>query len=224
MEGINIMSYFTMDDVRNTVISYLDNSNVVPEDMDTDQYAEATYYMDGLCSAIYQHCLFASTTPDELDSDVFVSLMEQYDAGQTVSVDIMLTSQARDFGFGMAVRPLNYIGPDYHEDTDSYIWVNLHLNRKKYGEAYGVNDLKLEDFADCWDSGKAFRRDLKKRFGDAEHHYASMQSVEHGYLDLTARLDDVFDISAPSLPAVWYHDSRRDLVDIPIHVIKDRRI
>lgn len=76
------MTGLTMRSVREAVISFLDYSDLLAEDEDAEAYAESAYDMDGLCDAMYAACKERGVSPDKLDDDVFVGLMERYDKSQ----------------------------------------------------------------------------------------------------------------------------------------------
>lgn len=73
------MRNFTMTDVREAVLSYLDESDIVPVDIDTEDYADEHYAMGPLCSMIYDVCQARGVNPADLPSDTFVGLLEKYD-------------------------------------------------------------------------------------------------------------------------------------------------
>lgn len=43
---------------------------------------------------------------------------------------------------------------------------------------------------------------------------------DYDYTDMST--DDLHDVKAPALPAMWYHDGTREPVDILMHVLADR--
>ena len=218
--------YIDLDtnDMHDVVIAYLLRCHQYPSDMDMDDYAEARYDLDGVYHDLDIICEDHELEIGDLDDDILAGVLEQHDVGQTLAVDIMLTGQGRQFGLGIAARTMDVVGPNYHDDDDSYIIVDLHLNTAKYGVASNIIDIHPYELADSWADEKELKQELLKQKDDEPAQYESMLLVASGYLDLTSRIKDIFDVKAPTLPVMWYHDGTREPVELPIHVVKDRLI
>lgn len=217
--------YIDLDtnDLHDVVIAYLLRCHQYPSDMDMDDYAEAHYDLDGIYHDLDIICEDHELELGDLDDDILAGVMERYDVGQTLAVDITLTGRARRFGFGIAARTMDLVGPHYHEDEDSYIIVNLHINTHKYGNIGTIIDMHPSDLADSW-ADEELKKELMGQKESEYGTYGSMLDVGSGFIDLTSRIKDIFDVKAPTLPVMWYHDGTREPVDLPIHVLKDRLI
>ena len=216
--------YIDLDtnDMHDAVIAYLLRCHQYPSDMDMDDYAEARYDLDGVYHDLDIICEDHEMDLGDLDDDILGGVLERHDVGRTLAVDIMLTGLARQFGFGIAARTCDVVGPQYHEFDDSYIIVNLHINTKKYGQLGDMYDMRPSSLADTW-AGDKLQNELQQNANESEK-CSSMLDVGSGFLDLTGRIKDIFDVKAPTLPVMWYHDGTREPVELPIHVVKDRLI
>lgn len=220
------MTELNMQTVRDTVIDYVSDGNTVPDGMSAEAYTEAQYDMDTLCDELYEACEAAGCGPDELDPDEFVGLLEKHDTGSVVTVDMIMTENARRFGFGVSARKTVTINKaTYYKDTDAYVRLNLYINEAVYGKPGVMLDIRLSNLADVFTDDPDLNNEFReaKAKGDNEQ-FHSVLCVGDDFIDLSDVCSDFDEIDEPEIDVPWYHDGKRDLVTIPIEIVKDNRI
>ncbi|QHJ77801.1 MAG: hypothetical protein [Bacteriophage sp.] len=169
--------------IREVIADYVSDSNVVPDDIDIDDYLANTYNMDELVDAIYEACEDEDISPDALDPDVFVELLSTYDVADNCEVDIMYRERARAAGLGYSVGMSSDIkgSHQYYADTDSWMRAYLFVNGDKYGTVVGNGQGRLSALAEAF-ADELVTYDEMRGAGDRLHSYLM---TDKGVLDMT---------------------------------------
>lgn len=208
--------------IREVIADYVSDSNVVPDDIDLDDYLAYTYNMDELVDAIYSACEDEDISPDALDPDVFVELLSTYDVADNCEVDIMYRERARlaNSGYGVAMSSDVKDSEKYYNDTDAWLRAYLFINSDKYGEVVGNGQARLSSLAE------AFAQDLVTydEMRGADHRYHSYIVTNKGVIDMTP-VGHRFDrIENGELVCTWYmQGSKPETVKLPMVIVEDNR-
>ena len=193
-----------MANVQKAVFAYLESSGDVPLDMTVPIYANAVYDMPALCRDVRYICGYACESPEDLlkdrgDSDVFVVLLHKHIVGRDVLLDV---TQCYGSGnkYGFLIRNLETIDPKYHTLLDVYVYIDLHINAKTYGEP-----------------GSLISRPSTAIEGEEDH----VLHVGNGRFNLTGLFEDIHEVEGPVFPAFWEHDGRCEITNIPMHLVYD---
>lgn len=206
--------------IRAAVVDYVSNSNVVPDGMDVDAYVDATYDVDKLIDSIRSACEDEDIAPSDLDADVFVELLSNADVGAQIDVDFFMTEQARTFGFGYrAVESERVYNDDVvYAPSDSHFRATLYINEATFGRVGHIYQHTLKSLADSFADGPD--EYAKMRDDDRQR---SFLETDCGLIDLTTNRNDFYELDNPVLSCMWYFDSERTMMDIPMVITEDNR-
>lgn len=206
--------------IREVIADYVSESNVVPDDIDIDDYLENTYNMDELVNAIYEACKDENISPDSLDPDVFVELLSTYDVADNCEVDIMYRERARLAGLGYSVvMSCNIKGShQYYSDDDSWLRSYLFINGDKYGTVVGEGQGRLSGLAEAFAADLVTYREMR----DAGSRLHSYLVTDKGVLDMTPIGQNFGDIGEDELICTWYPKGKKsETVKIPMVIVVD---
>lgn len=208
--------------IREVIADYVSDSNVVPEDIDIDDYLENTYNMNELVDAIYSACEDEDISPDALDPDVFVELLSTYDVADNCEVDIMYRERARlsNSGYGVAMSSDVKGSQQYYSDTDSWLRAYLFINGDKYGAVVGNGQARLSALAE------AFADDLVTydEMRGSDHRCHSYLVTNKGVIDMTPIGHNFDRIENGELVCTWYtQGSKPETVKLPMVIVEDNR-
>lgn len=206
--------------IREVIADYVSDSNVVPDDIDIDDYLENTYNMNELVDAIYSACEDEDISPDALDPDVFVELLSTYDVADNCEVDIMYRDRARSAGLGYSVGMSSDMkaSRQFYDDTDSWIRAYLFINGDKYGSVVGNGQGRLSGLAEAF----AADRTMYDAIRGADNRLHSYLVTDKGVIDMTPTGQNFGDIGEDELFCTWYaHGKKPETIKLPMVIVKD---
>lgn len=208
--------------VREVITDYVSDSIATPLDIDIDDYLENSYDMDTLVTEMRDACEHEGVGPDELDSDVFVGLLEKYSIASECEIDVVLDDLSRRFGLGYKAFLTSDAKESKHEykPVDSWFRAYLFIDEDdKYGAVLGSLQGRVSSLAEAFAKDYVTYDEMR----NSEKRMHSFLATKNGVLDLTPTWKNFDDIDEPELTCIWYSAKGPERVQIPMVIVEDNR-